>query len=157
MLAIALGALSLGVLYYAVARHPAQVYFLSRWLPVQHAPSAVPGGMGTHLPTFVHVYAFILLTVAVTAPRPAQLIPICLAWLALDSLFEIAQLRSIGRWIADHSPAWFAGIPFLENTPDYFLSGTFDALDLLSIVVGTLAAYVTAYAAQGRLSHGKGS
>jgi hypothetical protein len=33
--------------------------------------------------------------------------------------------------------------PVLENATNYFLEGTFDPLDLLAIVFGALAAYLT--------------
>jgi hypothetical protein len=38
-------------------------------------------------------------------------------------------------------PDWFEGIPFLENTRNYFQRGTFDMVDLVAIAVGTAAAY----------------
>jgi len=38
-------------------------------------------------------------------------------------------------------PDWFSGIPFLENSKNYFLSGTFDFNDLTAIAVGTISAY----------------
>jgi hypothetical protein len=38
-------------------------------------------------------------------------------------------------------PDWFSGILFLENTKNYFLSGTFDFNDLTAIAVGTILAY----------------
>jgi hypothetical protein len=39
-------------------------------------------------------------------------------------------------------PDWFSNYLFLENTRDYFLQGHFDYLDLLSIALGSLAAYI---------------
>jgi hypothetical protein len=38
-------------------------------------------------------------------------------------------------------PDWFTGIPFLENTKNYFLKGTFDFIDLGAIALGTVIAY----------------
>ena len=143
MLAIAIDALCVGVLLYAVDRQHDHVYFLPAWIPANNSSSGVFGTLGNYLPTFIHVYAFILLTVAVVAPAANKIIPICLAWLSLDSLFEVAQIDPLARWIAQHAPAWFSGIPFLENTAGYFMFGTFDWLDLLSIVAGTIAAYIT--------------
>ncbi|MEJ2553383.1 MAG: hypothetical protein P8079_05040 [Gammaproteobacteria bacterium] len=146
--AVAMGALSAGVLFYVLDRPHSHVYFLPAWLPSPHISTGLFGTIGDHLPTFLHVYAFILLTVAVTAPPISKLLPVCLAWFTLDSLLEAGQARPFARWIAAHTPAWFTGIPFLDNTRDYFLSGTFDRLDLLSIAAGTTVAYITL-----RLSH----
>jgi hypothetical protein len=39
-------------------------------------------------------------------------------------------------------PDWFEGIPFLENTKNYFQKGTFDMVDLVAIAFGTLIAYL---------------
>jgi hypothetical protein len=143
MLAIAIGALCVGALVYVFERQPEFVYFLPGWLSLNNQTGSVFGSIGDYLPTFVHVYAFILLTVVVAVPSVTKLIPVCLAWFTLDSLFEVAQLNQIAQWIGSHIPAWFDGIPFIENTKDYFLMGTFDVFDLISIIVGTLAAYLT--------------
>jgi len=53
-------------------------------------------------------------------------------------------------WIAANSPGWFSNIPFIENVPAYFLQGTFDVLDLVSIAVGAVAAYLTLVAIMGK-------
>ena len=143
LLVVALGALCVGVLVYVLDRQAEFVYFLPGWLSLHNQAVSVFGGIGDYLPTFIHVYAFILLTVVVAIPAISKLIPVCLAWFTLDTLFEIAQLNPIAQWIGSHTPGWFNGIPFLENTADYFLMGTFDTLDLLSIAIGTLAAYLT--------------
>ncbi len=139
----AIGALCIGVLVYVLDRQAEFVYFLSGWPSLDSVPGGFFGSIGNYLPTFVHVYAFILLTVVVAVPAISKLVPVCLAWFAIDSLFELAQLNPIAQWIGSHTPMWFSGIPFLDNTADYFLSGTFDMLDLLSIATGALAAYLT--------------
>jgi hypothetical protein len=38
-------------------------------------------------------------------------------------------------------PAWFEGVPVLEIASDYFIRGTYDALDVVSIALGTTIAY----------------
>ena len=143
LLAIAVGALCVGVLVYVFDRQPEHIYFLPDWLSLHYQPGSIFGILGYYLPTFIHVYVFILLTVVVAVPSVAKLIPVCLAWFTFDSLFEIAQLNPIAQWIGSHTPEWFSGVPFLENTADYFLMGSFHAYDLVSIALGTLAAYLT--------------
>lgn len=140
---IATGALAVGVLVYVLDRRPEFVYFLPEWLSLNSSPVVYFGSIGNYLPTFVHVYAFILLTVIVAIPAGIKLISVCLTWFTLESLFEVAQIDVIAQWIARHTPDWVSFIPFLENTSNYFLMGTFDPLDLLSIVAGTLIAYLT--------------
>jgi hypothetical protein len=143
VLLLGISALGVGVLVYAFDRQPELTYFLPGWLSLNGQFGSHFGTLGNYLPTFLHVYAFILLTVVVAVPTITKLFPVCLVWFCLDSLFEIAQIDPIASWVATHTPAWLTGIPFLENTAKYFLMGTFDASDLLSIAAGTIAAYLT--------------
>ena len=152
LLTIAIGALSIGVLVYVFDQQPEFIYFLPGWLSYNDQMSNVFGSLGNSLPTFLHVYAFILLTLAIAAPSITKVLPICLAWFCLDSLFELAQIDAIAQWIAAHSPTSFTGILFLENASSYFLLGTFDVIDLLSIVTGTVAAYLTVTVLTRRVS-----
>jgi len=143
ILVIAISAFCLGVLVYVFDRSSEYIYFLPDGLSLNHQTGRIFGSIGNYLPTFVHVYVFILLTAIVVIPAGRKLIPVCLAWLTLDSLFEVAQFNPIAQWIGSHIPTWFEGVPFLENTADYFLMGTFDVFDLISIATGTVAAYLT--------------
>ena len=140
---IATVALFFGLLVYLCGRQPEHVYFLSRGLVLAHGNHSLFGVVGNFLPTFVHVYAFILLTVAVAGSTRARLIRICAAWFVIASVFEVAQHPAISSIVAAVVPAWFARVPVLDNTAVYFLNGTFDVLDLLSIALGTVAAYIT--------------
>lgn len=142
-IAVATGVLAIGVLVYLLDRPSGSVYFIPGWITSADNLNPVFGHIGNHLPTFVHVYVLILLTAVVAVPSIAKLIPVCLSWVTLDCLFEIAQLNQIAQWIGSHTPTWFSGIPFLDNTGNYFLSGTFDVLDILSIAMGAFAAYLT--------------
>lgn len=145
ILVIAIGAMCVGVLVYVFDRPSEYIYFLPDGLSLNHQTGRMFGSIGNYLPTFLHVYTFILLTVIVAIPAGIKLIPICTVWFTLDSLFEVAQLNPIAQWIGSHLPTWFEGVPFLENVADYFLMGTFDAFDLISIVAGTVAACITIY------------
>lgn len=142
-LAAALGAAAIGTLVYLLDRPPDSVYFIPDWISLTDNLYPIFGQMGNHLPTFLHVYIFILLTFIVMLPSAVMVYPICISWFVVDSLFELGQLTPIAQWIAVHVPDWFAGIPYLENTAAYFLAGTFDFLDLVSIAMGTVAAYLT--------------
>ena len=136
-------ALSVGLLVYLLDRQPEHTYFLSHALTHAHAPYALFGVAGNYLPAFLHVYAFMLLTVAVAGSSNARLIRIGAAWFVIASLFEFGQHPAVSPLIAASLPAWFAHVPMLDNTAAYFLKGTFDPLDFLAMVLGIVAAGLT--------------
>jgi hypothetical protein len=145
-----LAALMLGILVYVATRSGQQVFFL-RYLPTSHSDSY--GGIGDMLyalPSMLHIYAFILLTAAVVSSNAHQLRLICTFWLVTEVMFEIGQQHDVAVAIVEHLPAWFYGSAVLETVPNYFLRGTFDPLDIIGLLLGTLAAYATAMSSNGR-------
>ena len=143
LIIIAVSVLCIGVLIYMLDRQAEYTYFIPDWLSFNNQKNRLFGNFGNQLPTFIHVYVFILLTAIVTPPSTTNNLLICSTWFFIDSLFEIAQIKPIAQWIVKNTPDWFMSVPLLENTTSYFSNGTFDALDLLSILAGTIAAYIT--------------
>ena len=134
--------LLLGSLIYLVDRPPGQTYFVySNALNVslyKTLPNLF-GSIGNSLPAFIHVFSFILITAGLTASRKRDYLIICLFWFTVDSAFELGQhFKTLSSRLI---PDWFAGIPYLENTENYFLKGTFDFHDLAAITFGIIAAY----------------
>jgi DNA-binding beta-propeller fold protein YncE len=140
---IAAVALFVGLLVYLLDRQPAHTYFLSHALTPAYAPYALFGVAGNYLPAFLHVYAFMLLTVAIAGSSNARLIRIGAAWFVIASLFEFGQHPAVSPLFTASLPTWFAHIPVLDNTAAYFLKGSFDLLDLLAIALGTATACIT--------------
>jgi hypothetical protein len=139
---IAIGtlALAVGLAVYLVDR-PAEATYFVRQSPVpitfSRSPPALFGRIGFYLPTFVHVFGFILITAGLTGAGPRGFLSIVAGWCLVDILFELGQkYHAVVDWI----PESFAGIPFLENTRSYFLRGRFDQLDILAVLLGALAA-----------------
>ena len=141
----ALVALSLGVAVYLFDRLPDDVYLMAPWMELGEQAHPVFGTAGNYLPTFSHVYVFILLTAALAASSLRSAVIICVAWLVIDIAFELAQLPVVAQALTEFIPGWFSGIPVLENVSNYFLSGTFDVLDIVSIAAGALTAYLTIF------------
>jgi hypothetical protein len=139
MLLLATLLLAIGVLVYALDRDGA-AYFLPPWTAALTA-SNIFGPLGDHLPTFLHTLAFILITAAVLRPWPKRLPAICTTWFVIECLFELGQLAPFDARLAAAVPASFDGIPVLEITTDYFIRGTCDPLDILSIGLGAVVAY----------------
>ena len=139
--AIAIGALSIGVLVYVFDRQPEFIDFIPRWLSFNNHINNLFGSLGNCLPTFLRVYAYILLTLAIAASSITKVLLICLVWFSLYTLFELAQFDPIEQKVAMPVPSWFDGVPFMENNARYSQHGNFDVVGLLSIAAGTIAAY----------------
>jgi len=135
-------ALVVGSLIYLVDRPPDQTYFVfssNIGISLHNSLPNLFGSVGKSLPAFVHVFSFILLTAGLVSCQQRGFLIICLSWFLVDSVFELGQ--KYHAWSSRTIPDWFTGIPFLENTRNYFLQGTFDFLDLVAITLGTVAAY----------------
>lgn len=99
------------------------------------------GSLAGSLPSFVHVFAFALLTAAVLKPWPRMVALSCLAWVLIDALFELGQLRAVAAVLAAHLPGPGGHPWWLAQLGSYFVSGTFDTLDLAAAVAGGIVAY----------------
>ena len=140
---VGLTALLLGSLVYLVDRSPDHTYFIyisGLNISLYNTLPNIFGLVGNSLPAFIHVFAFILITAGLLGCRKRGSIIICLNWLLVDCAFELGQ--KFNMWSSNTIPEWFAGIPFLENTGNYFLKGTFDFVDIVAIFFGTILAYV---------------
>ncbi len=136
-------ALLIGALVYYVDRPPDQTYFVNRYSEDLSMHDSIPnlfGIVGESLPDLIHVFSFILLTAGISSCGKKGYRVICLSWLLIDSAFELGQ-KYLKQPIKN-LPDWFDGIPILEAIKSYFILGTFDYIDLLSIVLGTVSAYI---------------
>jgi hypothetical protein len=136
-------ALLIGALVYYIDRPADQTYFVSKYSENLSMHDRVPnlfGIVGESLPDFIHVFSFILLTAGISSCGKRGYRVICLSWLFIDSAFELGQ-KYLKQSIKN-LPDWFDGIPILEAIKSYFILGTFDWIDLLSIILGTVAAYI---------------
>ena len=141
LLPIGLTVLLLGTLVYILDRPPEQVPVLSD-LSLSHQIPAVFGSVGHSLPTFAHVFAFCLLTALLLGNAKRHAAAVCLAWFGLDSAFELGQTEQAADWLQSFIPQWFDYLPILDQTSSYFVNGTFDVFDLVSIALGAVTAYL---------------
>lgn len=137
---IGISVLLLGAAVYVLGRN-SKAYFLPVWLYAAVGRIPIFEGIGNHLPSLSHTCAFTLFTSAVVWPWPSLMIPTCLMWFIFECLLEAGQIDVLAHLIIGYVPNWFDGVPVLEATSRYFLDGTFDPLDVLSIALGSLAAY----------------
>lgn len=139
---IGIAILLTGSLVYLVDRPPDQTYFVYSSPFNISLYNAIPnlfGLIGNSLPTFIHIFSFSLISAGLICCQKRGYLIICISWFLVDCAFELGQkYDSLALKII---PDWFAGIPFLENTENYFLYGTFDFVDLAAITIGTVMAY----------------
>jgi len=139
---IGLGGLFVGTMVYLIDRPPEATYFIQFSRIKVSLYGILPnvfGVIGNSLPDFLHVFSFIMLTAGLLSWGKRGSLAICLGWFSIDLIFELFQrFNALPLKII---PTWFEGIPFLENTGNYFRQGTFDLLDLVAIALGATAAY----------------
>ncbi len=136
-------ALALGVAVYLFDRNPRHVYLLPAWLSASAAHSATFGAFGAWLPSFLHTYAFAILTALALGATPRAVLAGSLIWWGIGSLIELGQLPAVSQHIAALAPAWFDGRPVLENIVPYFTHGTFDPRDMAASAAGAALAGFT--------------
>jgi hypothetical protein len=140
---IGMAILVAGVAIYLCDRPPDQIYFLKKlgisylWLDSPFARFKTIGGS---LPCFAHTLAMILITAGLIARQPKGYGVVSLCWLAVDWTLELGQ--RFDALASAMTPDWFAGIPFFENTENYFRKGTFDWFDMAFILAGAVTGYL---------------
>ena len=140
---IGLTVLILGTLIYLTDRPPDQSYFLyksSLNISLHNTLPNLFGTIGNNLPSFIHVFSFILITAGIISSKKKGYIIICAGWFLVDLIFELGQEYS--SLVLKNIPDWFSDVPFLENTNNYFFQGTFDVIDLAAVLFGSLTGYL---------------
>jgi len=139
---IGMSSLIIGTLVYLVDRSPDQTYFLYKSSVKISLHNTLPnlfGFIGNSLPSFIHVFSFVLIAAGLLSCQKRGCLIICACWFLTDVIFELGQKFNL--WSSKIIPDWFGGILFLENTKNYFTRGTFDYFDLAAITLGAIVAY----------------
>jgi hypothetical protein len=134
--------LCIGILVYLVDRPPEQTLFMDKSpvnISLYHILPNLFGRIGNCLPSFTHVFSFILITAGLIASKKRDFILICSFWFLIELFFELGQKFS--TLFIKLIPDWFASIAFFENIGDYFVRGTFSFEDMAAITTGTITAY----------------
>jgi hypothetical protein len=126
----AFGALCIGALVYALDRDPSRVWLMPASWSLPQGQGLLPRVISDSLPSFVHVFAFALLSAWLWARTRRQALAVVLAWWLLDVLFEVAQLNALRATFQSHA-VW-----------RYWPTGDFDSADLAALSLGALAAAV---------------
>jgi hypothetical protein len=128
--------LAAGALVYAAGRPDGSPYLLPAAWANRFDWPWLDTAWGLSLPSFLHAFAFSLLTSLLLRPWHLAAIVGCGFWLVVNVSLEIAQADVIAPWVTQHLPAAFAQWPLLDMVGPYLLNGSFDPLDLGITVFG---------------------
>jgi hypothetical protein len=136
-------ALALGILIYIFDRSATAVYFVPDSSVIAKTTPLLFGTLGNYLPAFLHTLAFALFANAIAGRRYIGLM--CIGWFVAEAFLELAQIDAIAFRIAEQLPGWFYEWPILENVSSHFLTGYFDTLDIVFLMLGCITAYLIGY------------
>jgi len=124
--------LLLGIAYYWFTRPQGSTVFLSLLpsLPQKQDLSFFAQWLGW-FPSFIHVFAFSILTYLALGRRHRLFA--CILWSAINILFELGQALPAGLVLL---------LPDFFNIRIYFANGVFDPLDLAACVIGAWVAWM---------------
>ena len=131
---IAALALALGIIVYVTDRDTSRAVLIPSI--ATFAGSKVFGALGQWLPSFLHTFAFSLITAAALAPRSTPRYGACVAWAAINVGFEIGQHPLVSVRLAEALLGPMHGWPLVQPLARYFVHGTFDWGDIAAAMLG---------------------
>ena len=131
-------ALAIGGVEYVLDREPGHALLMPAL--ARFSGHHVMGPFGQWLPSFAHPFAFSLFTaMALPASIRARYLA-CAAWLVVNVAFELGQHSPFNTFLARAILDTFGSTLMTRSLANYFVRGTFDIGDVLSAVLGALAA-----------------
>ena len=125
----------MGAIFYFLYRQ--NTYFLS--IIGVYNRSFVRYEIMHNIPTFIHTFSFGVIHIGILKIHKTNYNRIILFWVLFGLVSEVLQKYNSFTF---YLQSWFSGIPFLENTKNYFIYGTYDFADVVSVLVGGLCAAV---------------
>ena len=145
---LALLLLTVGAGVYLLDRAPGSAMLLpAAW---QHGAALGPGSdggswfgaIGGWLPSFVHSFAFGLLTALLLPRRIGAAAAACGGWALVDSLAELGQHAALSPALVAAIEQVFGTGPLASALGRYFARGAFDLADLVAGLAGAALAFV---------------
>lgn len=141
MLLTAAAALGLGLLVYLGDRPAGSAMLLPDAATLGHGP--LFGAAGAWLPSFIHPFAFGLLSAAASRQRATPAYGAVAAWWVVDLAFELGQLPQLSAPLSQALLALQSAslpLPPAQALSRYLVNGRFDTADVLALSAGALAA-----------------
>ena len=136
-------ALALGLLVYLADRDARHAVLIPAVAAL--AGSSLFGVLGQWLPSFVHPFAFSLFTAATSPSRASAGYSACVAWWAVNVVFELAEYPGINRAVAQAAEGVLGRSWPARLLSNYVLRGTFDVGDLIAATAGAVTAATVLY------------
>jgi hypothetical protein len=133
---LALLCLAAGALIYAAGRPDGSAYLLPAAWHNQLDWSWLNTPWGLSLPSFLHAFAFSLLSSLLLRPWRAAAAVGCGFWLLVSLGLEIAQADGVAAWITQYLPPAFERWPLFDQVGPYLRNGSLDPLDLTFTIFG---------------------
>ena len=132
-------ALAAGATVYFTDRSALDIYLLPNALAQMQIMTL---DFHDSIPSFLHAFAFCLITAGALGLSEVSDTNVCLSWLCIDALLEIGQHQAVSFSLAAALPAWVAEVPLLQALPGYLMQGTFDSFDIMFTACGCLCAFL---------------
>jgi len=148
--ALAVGLLVLGTAVYLLDRTPGSAWLIpAAWQAGGggdgRGGGTVFGALGRWLPSFVHAFAFAVLTALVLPRHPASVPAACVGWALVDTLAEVGQHAAVSAPLAAAIESWLGpgpvGTSIARPLARYFTRGSFDVADVIAGLAGAVVAY----------------
>lgn len=138
MIAAGIMTLAIGALVY-VADRPVGIFSrLGDGLDFIHF-----GRLGYWLPDGLHPLGMALISAGVAGGRPASLRFWAIFWGIIGLCMETGQY--FGKKTTAFLPAGWQDLPFVRETAAYFIHGTFDPMDMVAVLLGSLTAWLLSF------------
>lgn len=134
-------ALVLGLLLHVTQRDAAYSLLVPRVDALTGLPEL--GAVAGWLPSFIHPFAFSLLSAALLPAPASARYGACIAWCAVNIAFEVGQHPRISPSLAENLDSALGKTPLgppAQALADCALRGTFDTGDIVAAMLGALAA-----------------
>jgi len=145
-LGLAVLALSIGLLLYLLDRPAGHAALIPAAWSRPAGGGAVFGAAAAWLPSFLHPFAFSLLTAATLPRSTAAAAGSCALWWGIGLGFEILQHPALALPVA----AALHGVPGLQTLARFGLQGRFDLADIAALSAGACAAATLLFVFQPR-------
>jgi len=133
LVGVGVAGLAMGCLFYALTRTSPHIFLLSDFFTQMFPRHSSGSGWGA-LPTFIHTFSFVLISVGIVGyRRSSAIMAIASLWVSIELLLELGQHPVLEQTFVNALPNWLQRVPVFDQTAQYFMRGTYDIRDVAAI------------------------